>query len=69
MRADAAGPLSPRSRKADDPLSRPISPWLIRICFAAVALLLAVFLVFSWKLAQQNLDQDREEWIETLLRR
>jgi hypothetical protein len=42
---------------------------LLRIALAAIALLLALFLGFSWKLAQKSLDQDREQWIETLLRR
>jgi hypothetical protein len=36
---------------------------------AAAVLLLALFLAYSWRLAQRSLDQDREQWIETLLRR
>jgi len=59
---------APARRIAPEAPSR-IPTRLLRIALAGIALLLALFLGFSWKLAQKSLDQDREQWIETLLRR
>lgn len=63
----AASSDSPTRRSAGG--RRRVPTRLIRILLTALALLLFLFLAFSWKLAQRSLDQEREQWIETLLRR
>ncbi|MFH1681382.1 MAG: hypothetical protein ABIH26_12170 [Candidatus Eisenbacteria bacterium] len=62
-------PAASRSARGSKPSGSRHSTRLVRIVLAAIAVLVTLFLAFSWKLAQRNLDQDREQWIETLLRR
>lgn len=64
-----ASDASPASRPARFGSGSPRSTRLMRLAFAALALLLVVFLAYSWNLARRGLDRDREQWIETLLRR
>jgi hypothetical protein len=65
--ADPAGPRPAASPERRERRGR--SARLVAVLAAAAVLLLALFLAYSWRLAQRSLDQDREQWIETLLRR